>query len=113
MILFGVQDAKHDHAIRFHEVGHFVGKTAGQQATELTIIEGPPFRSFFERLYRLTHRSHQFITQALSLFLVPSTSLPQICLGARPDENPSLHSPDGSRNRASTSAQVEPALGFF
>jgi hypothetical protein len=91
MISARMQNAKHDNLVAFEPVKQFVRKTPHHYSTKSTIIVRMKLRILEQTLNCGSGFGHKLLTQANSLVLVPISSLTQVRLSLRSDDDAPFH----------------------
>ena len=111
MILFGMENAKHNHAVGHDGVEDFVWEASGEQATEAAIVVRSAFGMALEAPDEGGQFAQELITPTGLLALVALPRTAQVRFRAWTDDDAPRHWRRPCRMRASTSSQVEPASG--
>ena len=80
MIASGVENAEHNDCPAFNFVEKLVRKTFCQDATKTAVINREAFGSVLQTGKGIRYREEEFISQSLSLVIVPIASLLNVVL---------------------------------
>jgi hypothetical protein len=109
VILLGVQDPEHYHAIANHLVENLVWEAPQYNATKVQVVEAFPLGILLQPSYGDCDRVEEVVSQRSSFASIPVAGIGEIALRFWPDKHDPTH--ESSRSRASTSRQGEPADG--